>query len=101
MYTCGMIDSIDAFLLLRFKKPSRDKLLTNEYYRKWYDDQNADNISVHRGLDEGRGIREGSKQSSICSWFSGEKKPSSEENASLLKNENNTGYHELQNMAKP
>ncbi|KAL3879476.1 hypothetical protein ACJMK2_031772, partial [Sinanodonta woodiana] len=70
------VETADIILI---KKPSRDKLLTNTYYQKYYDDQNADNISIHRGLDEERGSREGSKQSSILSRLCGKKKPLSED----------------------
>ncbi|KAL3879471.1 hypothetical protein ACJMK2_031767 [Sinanodonta woodiana] len=87
-----------SLLLKLFKKPSRDKLLTNTYYQKYYDDQNADNISIHRGLDEERGSREGSKQSSILSRLSGKKKPPSEDHTSLLDKGDNAEDLELETI---
>ena len=66
-----------------FKKPKKEKLITNAYWEKFRNEQMLDDISVHRGVESLAGSREGSKQGSILSKLSG-KKPKTLDHASLL-----------------
>lgn len=69
----------------RFRKPSRESLLTNSYWQRFARDQEMDNISMHRGVDDSMSSREGSKQGSILSRLSAKiKKPQTQDHASLL-----------------
>ena len=67
-----------------FKKPKKEKLITNAYWEKFHNEQMLDEISVHRGVESLAGSREGSKQGSILSKLSGNKKPKTLDHASLL-----------------
>ena len=49
-----------------------------------------DEISVHRGVESQPGSREGSKQGSILSKLSGNKKPKTQDHASLLETVSDT-----------
>ncbi|KAK3577035.1 hypothetical protein CHS0354_003116 [Potamilus streckersoni] len=88
-----------SLLLKLFKKPQREKLLTNKYCQKYYDDQNTDNVSIHCGFDEERGSCEGSKQRRSLLPLSGRKRPPTEEQTSLLDKGDNTENFELESVA--
>ncbi|XP_005093403.1 copper-transporting ATPase 1 isoform X2 [Aplysia californica] len=46
------VSVVSASLLLRtFRKPKKEDLLTQEYYNRYYQDQDTDDISMHRGDD--------------------------------------------------
>ncbi|CAL1541938.1 unnamed protein product [Lymnaea stagnalis] len=46
------VSVVAASLLLKtFRKPKKEDLLTPEYYKKYYQDQDLDEISMHRGDD--------------------------------------------------
>ncbi|XP_021371142.1 copper-transporting ATPase 1-like isoform X2 [Mizuhopecten yessoensis] len=75
---------MSSLFIKTFKKASRQKYLTDNYIKQFEEDQDMDNISIHRGIEEGRSSREGSKQGSILSRLSGKKKPVTTDHLSLL-----------------
>ncbi|XP_060064791.1 copper-transporting ATPase 1-like [Ylistrum balloti] len=75
---------MSSLFIKTFKKTSRQKYLTSNYLKQFKEDQELDNISIHRGIEEGRMSREGSKQGSILSRLSGKKKPVTTDHVSLL-----------------
>ena len=79
-----VIIDVMALYFYRFKKPKKEKLITNAYWEKFHNEQLNDDISIHRGIDSVAGSREGSKQGSILSKLSGSKKPKTLDHASLL-----------------
>ncbi|XP_067664088.1 copper-transporting ATPase 1-like isoform X2 [Haliotis asinina] len=65
------VSVVSASLLLKlFHKPSKEKLLTQDYSKRYAEDQEYDNISLHRGLDEDNSGPRSSKQGSILSRLS-------------------------------
>jgi len=55
------------------------------YWQKFAKDQEQDNISMHRGVEDSISSREGSKQGSILSKLSAKmKKPQTPDHTSLL-----------------
>ncbi|XP_048243847.1 copper-transporting ATPase 1-like isoform X3 [Haliotis rufescens] len=65
------VSVVSASLLLKlFHKPTKEKLLTQDYYKRYAEDQEYDNISLHRGLDEDSPNLRNSKQGSILSRLS-------------------------------
>ncbi|XP_033744011.1 copper-transporting ATPase 1-like isoform X2 [Pecten maximus] len=75
---------MSSLFIKTFKKTSRQKYLTSNYMKQFENDQELDNISIHRGIEEERYSREGSKQGSILSRLSGKKKPVTTDHLSLL-----------------
>jgi len=73
---------LSSLLLKLFKKPTKEKLLTNSYWQRYYRDKDVDNISIHRGVEDLS--RDNSRQGSLLSRLSGKKKPQSLDHASLL-----------------
>ncbi|CAG5115771.1 unnamed protein product [Candidula unifasciata] len=80
------VSVVAASLLLKtFRKPTKESLLTQEYYKLYYQDQDTDDISLHRGDDwenPPRQPRQNSNNSKL-SWFKG-KSASSPDHRSLL-----------------
>ncbi|GAB1602862.1 copper-transporting ATPase 1-like isoform X1 [Argonauta hians] len=70
-----------SLLLKLFRKPTKNELLTPEYFRK-HCEREVENISVHRGIDECPPSPKGSHQGSILSRISGKirKAPTAESN---------------------
>jgi hypothetical protein len=85
-------------MIFSFKKPSKDKMLTQKYYAKFAADQELDNISVHRGVESLPSSREGSKQGSIISRLSGKKKLSMPDHVSLLEMGENSDSDSSEHM---
>lgn len=75
---------MSSLFIKTFKKTSRQKYLTSNYMKQFQEDQDLDNISIHRGIEEERYSRENSKQGSILSRLSGKKKPVTTDHLSLL-----------------
>ncbi|XP_064610075.1 copper-transporting ATPase 1-like isoform X2 [Liolophura sinensis] len=77
---------VSSLLLKTFRKPTRDKMLNQEYYKKFYEeqDESMDNISMHRGVEDETPSPKGSKQGSILSRLSGRNKKSGPDHTSLL-----------------
>ncbi|XP_041356839.1 LOW QUALITY PROTEIN: copper-transporting ATPase 1-like [Gigantopelta aegis] len=75
---------VSSLLLKLFKKPQKDKMITTDYFKKFYDDQNSDNISLHRGMDEDPPSTKGSKQGSLLSRLSNKPKMINPDHISLL-----------------
>ncbi|ESP04420.1 hypothetical protein LOTGIDRAFT_136210 [Lottia gigantea] len=73
-----------SLYLKTFKKPDRRKMMTPQYHTKYYEDQNSDNISIHRGIDDNPGFGRNSKQGSMLSRLSGRLKPGTPDQRSLL-----------------
>uniref|UniRef100_A0A0B7B2G7 P-type Cu(+) transporter n=2 Tax=Arion vulgaris TaxID=1028688 RepID=A0A0B7B2G7_9EUPU len=80
------VSVVAASLLLKtFRKPQKEALLTPEYYRQYYQDQDTDDISLHRGDDwenPQRQPRQNSNNSKL-SWLK-VKVPPSPDHKSLL-----------------
>ncbi|XP_076117388.1 copper-transporting ATPase 1-like [Mytilus galloprovincialis] len=74
-----------SLLLKLFKKPKKEKLLTQEYHMQFVKDQSLE-ISVQRGIGYEGTSREGSTQGSLLSRLSGKRKPQSVDHTSLLEN---------------
>lgn len=74
-----------SLLLKLFKKPKKEKLLTQEYHMQFVKDQSLE-ISVQRGIGYEGTSREGSMQGSLLSRLSGKRKPQSVDHTSLLEN---------------
>ncbi|XP_014781705.1 copper-transporting ATPase 1 isoform X2 [Octopus bimaculoides] len=73
-----------SLLLKLFRKPTKNELLTPEYFRR-HCEREVENISVHRGIDECPPSPKGSRQGSILSRLSGKsKKPPTAESNNLL-----------------
>ncbi|XP_056011755.1 copper-transporting ATPase 1-like isoform X3 [Ostrea edulis] len=89
---------LSSLLLKTFKKPNKDKMLTQKYYAKFAADQELDNISVHRGVESLPSSREGSKQGSIISRLSGRKKPNMPDHVSLLEMGENSDSDSSEHM---
>ncbi|XP_061164353.1 copper-transporting ATPase 1-like [Saccostrea echinata] len=89
---------LSSLLLKTFKKPSKEKMLTQKYYAKFAADQELDNISVHRGVESLPSSREGSKQGSIISRLSGKKKPVTPDHTSLLEMGDNSDSDSSEHM---
>lgn len=85
-------------IIFSFKKPNKDKMLTQKYYAKFAADQELDNISVHRGVESLPSSREGSKQGSIISRLSGRKKPNMPDHVSLLEMGENSDSDSSEHM---
>ncbi|BFZ14956.1 hypothetical protein BsWGS_17994 [Bradybaena similaris] len=80
------VSVVAASLLLKtFRKPSKESLLTPEYYKLYYQDQETDDVSLHRGDDWENPVRQPRQNSnnSKLSWLKG-KSPSSPDHRSLL-----------------
>ena len=71
-------------ILFSFKKPQKEKMLTKDYFKKFYDDQSSDTISLHRGMDEDPPSTKGSKQGSLLSRLSNKPKYNNPDHVSLL-----------------
>ncbi|XP_052281912.1 copper-transporting ATPase 1-like isoform X3 [Dreissena polymorpha] len=72
-----------SLLLKTYRKPSRESLVTESYWKKFAKEQEEDNVSLHRGV-ESISSREPSKQGSILSRLSGKKKQQNQDHTSLL-----------------
>ncbi|XP_045204361.2 LOW QUALITY PROTEIN: copper-transporting ATPase 1-like [Mercenaria mercenaria] len=77
-----------SLMLKLYRKPTKASLLTNKYWERYYADQEGDNISLHRGVEDSVSSREGSSQKgsilSKLSALSGRKKPPTQDQTSLL-----------------
>lgn len=52
----------------RFRKPKKEDLLTPEYYKKFAQDQDTDDISMHRGDDWENPLRTPRQTSNHSKW---------------------------------
>lgn len=80
------VSVVAASLLLKtFRKPKKEKLLTQEYYRLYQQDQDTDDISLHRGDDWENPVRPAKQNSSSrLSWLNKVKVQASPDHKSLL-----------------
>lgn len=80
---------LSSLMLKTYRKPTKESLLTNTYWEKYAADQELDNISIHRGVEDSISSREGSRrEGSILSKLSFKKKPPTMDQTSLLELEN-------------
>ncbi|XP_060556609.1 copper-transporting ATPase 1-like isoform X2 [Ruditapes philippinarum] len=76
-----------SLMLKLYRKPRKESLLTTGYWERFYADQQSDNISLHRGVEDEPTSREGSQKGSILSKLSalsGKKKTPTQDQTSLL-----------------